>query len=321
MMRKAMVALAVLGLSALGMGPASASITVGHDDGDRCRDATASSARVRPGAHVEEPGALTVAQQQAFERESRSRMQQLRFGRASDLRALAVRVPVHVHIIRRDDGSGGVTDATVARQVTALNRAFSGSESPGVAADTPFRFVLASTDRTDETAWYNWDAPNRTGAGDDPPAKRALHKGGYDALNIYVASLSDGLLGYAYLPDGPLVPDGVVVHKDTLPGGSFAPYNRGDTVTHEVGHWLGLYHTFENGCRQPGDRVADTPGQHDGNAVAACRPTLNTCTAPGRDPVHNYMNYTDDVCLDQFTPGQSSRMADQWLAYRDPERR
>ena len=96
-----------------------------------------------------------------------------------------------------------------------------------------------------------------------------------------------------------------------------APYNQGDTATHEVGHWLGLLHTFENGCVQPGDAVEDTPYQANGLNIFECDESLDTCAQPGTDPVHNFMNYSNDLCLDRFTPGQSRRMTDTWLAFRD----
>ena len=106
--------------------------------------------------------------------------------------------------------------------------------------------------------------------------------------------------------------------NESLPGGSAAPYNRGDTATHEIGHWLGLYHTFENSCAKPGDRVADTPRQFDGRNVYKCNEALNTCPALGRDPVHNFMSYGTDLCLNMFTTGQVNRMVAVWKAFRAP---
>ena len=86
---------------------------------------------------------------------------------------------------------------------------------------------------------------------------------------------ANGILGWAYLPwslpeDNTL--HGVVLLDESLPGGSAAPYNQGDTGTHEVGHNLGLYHTFDNGCSSPGDEVADTP--YEATASQGRRPFL-----------------------------------------------
>ena len=114
----------------------------------------------------------------------------------------------------------------------------------------------------------------------------------------------------------PLTLDGLVILNESMPGGKARPYNGGDTATHEIGHWLGLYHTFEGGCGGAGDHVDDTPAQLDGENVFYCNESDDTCTATGKDPVHNFMSYGDDACLDRFTPGQSDRQVWSWLAFR-----
>jgi hypothetical protein len=225
-----------------------------------------------------------------------------------------VTIRVYWQVLTRDDGSGNVSNRRLSRQLNVLNRAFAGATSTSAAA-TRFTFQTSRVIRTARTTWYNWANPT-VNSSDDVNAKRALHRGGAAALNVYIANLGGGLLGYATFPDGPLVRDGVVVLNESLPGGAATRYNLGDTLTHEVGHWIGLYHTFERGCRNPGDMVADTPKQASGDNVLECDATLNTCAAPGRDPVRNFMNYVADACMDRFTTGQATRMSLVWDAYR-----
>ena len=311
MKRGLWVATTVLAIAALFVTPASAKVSSGASDtdaADRCDRPAAGHARVKPGYEHLDLGTVTRAQQRVMERKFRQAMRTAALDRGGP-----IRVPVRFHVIRNNNAQGGVTNAQIDAQMQVLNQAFRGNSSPD-AAPTRFRFRLKSVDRTNNGDWYNW-----TFTDDDRPAKRELHQGGTRTLNIYTANLGSGLLGYAYFPvPTPQFVDGVVLLNESLPGGDAAPYNLGDTLVHEVGHWLNLYHTFENNCATPGDRVGDTPFEsYEGNPFA-CDETMDSCPGkPRNDPVHNFLSYGNDACLDQFTAGQATRMTNAWNALRD----
>ncbi|KAH8915266.1 hypothetical protein BT69DRAFT_1356819 [Atractiella rhizophila] len=107
--------------------------------------------------------------------------------------------------------------------------------------------------------------------------------------------------------------------EEVLPGGSATPFDEGQTLTHEAGHWFGLYHVFDDygsSCDDY-DQVSDTPPQK--TATSGCPTGKDSCSGGGVDSIHNYMDYSDDSCMTEFTEGQATRMAAQVGMYRGLE--
>lgn len=214
-------------------------------------------------------------------------------------------INVYVHVINNGSGiaNGDIPDQWITDQITVLNDSY---------GQWGWTFVLAGTTRTTNASWYTC-----TGGSCETQMKSALHTGTADDLNLYTNNMGGGLLGWATFPSSyqsqPLM-DGVVVLYGTLPGGPVVPYNLGDTATHEIGHWMGLLHTFQGGCRGNGDQVSDTPAEK--SAAFGCPTGRNTCSSPGKDPITNFMDYVDDSCMFMFTTGQDTRMDSQFTTYR-----
>jgi hypothetical protein len=208
---------------------------------------------------------------------------------------LGATIPIALHVIT-SGGVGDVGDRQIDDQLRALNQGYAG---------TGYRFVLSSVDRTENKNWFTM-AP---GTGSEKQAKQALAIDPAHHLNVYTCAPGKNLLGWAYFPFS--APEdntihGVVIHYGSLPGGYLAPYDLGGTLIHESGHYLGLFHTFQGGCVPPGDEVDDTP--FEASPAFGCPAGRNTCAQPGDDPIHNYMDYTDDACYTEFTPGQLDRI-------------
>jgi hypothetical protein len=219
-------------------------------------------------------------------------------------------VEVYFHVIT-DGSEGNLSDKMIRDQIAVLNKTFGGREG---GADTGFSFELASVTRTDNARWYGV----KTGAEHD--MKKTLKAGDDGDLNVYSTD-GNGYLGWAYYPSitetNQVYLDGVVLNWRSIPGASPAyagRYDLGETLTHEVGHWLNLAHTFENGCREPGDFVEDTPPQ--ASPTSGCPEGRDSCPSAGLDPIHNYMDYSFDSCYTEFTPGQVQRARDAWMLYR-----
>ncbi|KAK7720508.1 hypothetical protein SLS63_009726 [Diaporthe eres] len=242
----------------------------------------------------------------------------------ADLRALVTRsqygprdvaaeyaINTYVHVITREAKEGLYPRSMIDQQLEVLNDRYAGSG---------FTFVTVSVDYTVNDTWALCGAWEQC----EFDYKAALRQGTYADLNLYYLSdLSEnfGVLGFALYPESEvdeatLSRDGVVNLAGTLPGAEMAEYNQGLTAVHEVGHWLGLFHTFEgNSCTGEGDLVADTPQQAE--ATAGCPASSDTCPdSPGLDAVHNYMDYTVDSCKTEFTPGQIARAQDVFATLR-----
>ena len=218
-----------------------------------------------------------------------------------DFNPPSISIPIAAHVIH-DGNNGYLNESKVNRQINVLNGAFNGSG---------FSFYLASIDWTDNAAWYTM-SPN---SGAERQAKSALSVDSNTHLNMYFASPGGGILGWATFPSSSgSTDDGVVILNESLPGGDAAPYNKGDTGTHEVGHWLGLYHTFQGGCTGNGDYVEDTPAE--ASPAYGCPTGRDTCASEGDDPIKNYMDYTDDGCMNTFSDCQIVRMHEQVAADR-----
>jgi Pregnancy-associated plasma protein-A len=213
-------------------------------------------------------------------------------------------IPVYWHSIRSANGGGGVTTQQINDSIAVLNAAYAGSS---------FSFSLTTVDYSSNDSWYTC-----SGGTCESQMKNALRQGGSNALNVYSNNMGGGLLGWATFPSSyassPKM-DGVVILAASVPGGSAVPYNQGDTLTHEVGHWIGLYHTFQGGCSKTNDYVSDTPQER--SPAFGCPTGQDSCTRDvGQDPIYNFMDYTDDSCMFEFTAGQIARMNAQWTSYR-----
>jgi hypothetical protein len=217
-------------------------------------------------------------------------------------------VQVAVHVLW-DGVNGNVTDQQIERQIAELNRDFSGADGGW---DTGYRFVLTSVDRTIDPTWFDLVQ----GSNAEKRMKEALAIDPEHHINIYTARFP--ALGWSTFPWG--IPEddahhGIVIHYQSLPGGSTEHFNLGRTATHEIGHYLGLFHTFFSGCSMPNDYVADTPAQNS-QTTGCPAEGFDSCALPGPDPIHNYLDYSWDECYAQFTAGQDARMDSMTAANR-----
>jgi len=223
-------------------------------------------------------------------------------------------IDVYFHIIYANETveGGYLPDQQIHAQVDRLNKDYN---------STGISWNLKEIDRIENEAWFLGVGPDSE---TESEMKTTYRKGNKGTLNVYTTALSEGdaagILGYATFPmdyeDKP-ENDGVVLLFNTLPGSQSKQYNMGRTLVHEAGHWAGLYHTFQGGCKGPGDEVDDTPPEE--SAAYGCMEKRDTCPGGGPDPIRNFMDYSDDACMDGFTKGQAKRMRGQLRTYREVE--
>ncbi len=244
-------------------------------------------------------------------------------------RTTVARIPVVVHVLYRT-ADENVSDRQIESQLDVLNADFRARNLD--LAGVPAPFASKKGDALLEFALATEDAAGKPSSGITRTRTRQASFDGEIAelddaikiasgalawprdryLNLWVCALGSGLLGYAQFPGGPADRDGVVILNSAFGTTGFveAPFDRGRTATHEIGHWLNLLHIWGDddlGCRGS-DSVADTPNQAGSNAGCPVFPSVSCRNGPNGDMFMNFMDYTDDACMALFTKGQVSRM-------------
>ncbi len=215
-------------------------------------------------------------------------------------------IPVHFHIIH-DGQRGNVPDQQIQAQVDLLNQVY---------GPMLLEFRVADVGRHLNPRWFKVGISTP----EEASMKAELGRDTTSSLNVYTGDLPDGLLGWAtfpwYLWAYPVM-DGVVINQASFPNENVrSPFNLGMTAVHEIGHWCGLFHTFQGGCEDPGDEISDTAYEQQSAAGCPLR-QLSSCPGETRyNPVENYMDYSDDSCMKEFTPLQVQRVKDMVGYYR-----
>ena len=230
-------------------------------------------------------------------------------------KAKIVTIKTVVNVVHNADDQN-ISTPQINSQITALNKDFRGtnpdrSQTPepwrGLASDAriQFKLVKVTRTRTSRPTFSHDDGVKRSNTGGIAPFEPKTH------LNLWVCALSGGLLGYAQFPGGPLATDGVVINYRAFgtSGTAQAPFNKGRTATHEVGHFLNLRHIWGDTPDCAGsDMVADTPNCAGPNYGTPRFPVVTCNNGPNGDMFMNYMDYVDDAVMVMFTTQQVLRM-------------
>lgn len=235
-----------------------------------------------------------------------------------------ITIPVVIHVLY-NNSTQNISDAQVISQIVSLNKDFRRQNADtintpavfkSVAADTRIQFCLAKVDPKGKytTGIIHKYTTEAKFLADD--AMKFSSQGGDDAwdaskyLNIWVCNLFGRTLGYGVLPGSPAEKDGIVIQYDVFGtiGNLTAPFNKGRTATHEIGHWLGLNHLWgDKSCGDDG--IADTPPQEGSNSGCPSFPHMSSCSInPYGDMFMDYMDFTNDACMNMFTKGQAAEM-------------
>lgn len=234
-----------------------------------------------------------------------------------------ITIPTVFHVLYRTTAEN-ISDAQIQSQLAVLNQDFTATNTDigsvpalfsGLVSNVEVQFCLATQDptgaatsgitrkSTTKTSWGTNDSVKKSSQGGTDPWNAANY------LNIWVCNIGGGILGYAQFPGGAAATDGVVLdyrYTGTI-GTATAPFNKGRTATHEVGHWLNLRHIWGDAtCGS--DLVSDTPTHNTSNGGCPSHPHYSTCSGAPVEMTMNYMDYTDDACMYMFSAGQKTRM-------------
>ena len=224
-------------------------------------------------------------------------------------------IKVIVHVVYNNEAQN-VSDAQIKSQIAALNKDFRATNTDRSKLPAPFKGLVSDTRVQFKLDRITRTATAKASFSDDNGVKKAS-KGGVASidtkkfLNVWVCALGGGLLGYAQFPGGPPATDGVVIHYRAFGtnGTAQAPYNKGRSATHEIGHYFNVRHIWGDTPDCSGsDLVADTPNAAGPNFGKPSFPTVTCNNGPNGDMFMNYMDYTDDDAMFMFTTQQVARI-------------